>query len=106
MKILVSNEEDAVSIARSLTVLNSTIRLSNINYIEQASAETFLCALRDSVCVERPADNSEAILLLKETIHDCENFLTGDNDDPMAVIYGRLGEISDLLEGKSDDVQG
>jgi hypothetical protein len=59
MKILVSNEEEAVNVARRLTVLNSTIRLSNINYVEQASVETFLCALRDSICVEGTANNSD-----------------------------------------------
>jgi hypothetical protein len=106
MKVLISNEEEAVNVARRLTVLNSTIRLSNINYVEQASAETLLCALRDSICAEKPADNSEAVQLLKEAIHECEYFLTDDEDDPMSVIYDLLGGAVNLLEGKSDDVQG
>jgi hypothetical protein len=105
MKILVNNEEEAVNVARRLTVLCNTIRLSSINYVEQSSAETFLCALRDSVCIEKPVDNSEAVQLLKEVIHDCENFLTGDTNDPIAAIYNCLGEILDLLEGKGDDIQ-
>jgi hypothetical protein len=106
MKILVNNEEEAVNVARRLTVLCNTIRLSNINYVEQSSAETFLCALRDSVCIEKPVDNSEAVQLLKEAIHDCEYFLTGDEADPITILYDRLGRVIDLLEGESDDIQG
>jgi hypothetical protein len=52
MKIVVETEEEAVNLARELTVLNSTIRLSNIDYIKQASAETLLCGLRDAIVVE------------------------------------------------------
>jgi DNA-directed RNA polymerase subunit RPC12/RpoP len=47
-----------------------------------------------------------AVQILKEIIHDFEYFLTGDKDDPITIAYDRIGEAVDLLEGKSDDVQG
>lgn len=52
------------------------------------------------------AHNSDIIQLLEAAIHDCEAYLTGDSDDPMAVIYDYLGKALDILEGKDNDIQG
>jgi hypothetical protein len=106
MKVLVYNEEEAIEVSRRLTLLNDAIQISNINYVDKTSAYTFLCTLRDSVCVEKPADNSEVVQILKEVIHDFEYFLTGDKDDLITIAYGCLDKAIDLLEGKGDDVQG